>query len=197
MADESLNTRDLLHWVAELQAGRPNWAEPVLGRIVTRVERIARATFKRFPRVGRFVNVDDVIQNGLLRLLAAFRKVRPASTRHFYALTNELIRRELLDLTRHFYGPRGHGTHLAELALEGEHGAAHSDADLELPAAFHEAVERLPVEQREVVGLTYYHGWTQAQIADLFHVSVRTVQRWQNDALAALKERLADDGDED
>src|SRR5262249_31686133 len=30
---------------------------------------------------------------------------------------------------------------------------------LERWAAFHEAVETLPAEQREVVGLTFYHGW--------------------------------------
>src|SRR5262249_57031017 len=116
---------------------------------------------------------DDVVQNSLIRLLAAFREVRPNSVRHFYALTNELIRRELLDLAKRYYGPRGHGTNLAEVPVgegEGEHAppaAEPAAADLERLAAFHEAVAALPVLEREGIGLAYYHGGTQAQIAEL------------------------------
>ena len=47
-------------------------------------------------------------------------------------------------------------------------------------------------EQREVIGLSYYHGWSQAQIANLLGVSVRTVQRWQDEATAALRDRVGD-----
>lgn len=194
--ETSLNTTALLFWVTELQAGRTTAAEPVFLKILTRVEKLARGMFKRFPRVGRFVDVDDVIQNSVLRLLGAFRDVRPTSTRHFYALVNTLIRRELLDLARHYYGPRGHGTNLAAVSVgegDGEHqpeSAGPDDADLERMASFHEAVERLPVEQREVIGLSYYHGWAKADIADLFGVSVRTIQRWQDAALDSLREKV-------
>lgn len=192
---QSLNTNELLFWVLELQNGRPDAAEPTFRRIITRIETLARAMFKKFPRVGRFVDLDDVVQNSVIRLLNAFRKVRPVSTRHFYALTNELIRRELLDLTRHFYGPRGHGTNLASTPVgdaEGECSAMVDDADtaeLERFAAFHTEMEQLPVEQREVFGLAYYHGWSKIQIADLFGVSTRTVLRWQEAASATLKRR--------
>ena len=41
----------------------------------------------------------------------------------------------------------------------------------------YDAVERLPVEEREVFMLAFYHGWTQAQIAELFGVDERTVRR--------------------
>lgn len=188
----SLNTFDLLFWVTELQAGRPDAAEPTFRRIAARVETLARAMFKKFPRVGRFVDVEDVIQNSLLRLLAAFRDIRPASTRDFYALANTFIRRELLDLAKHYYGARGAGTNLSEVPVgEGESEvpavAPHDPGDLEMHSAFHEAVERLPAEEREVIGLTYYHGWTQAEVADLFQVSVRTVQRWNQSALDSIR----------
>lgn len=193
MADSTLNTVELVHWVSELRAGRPDAAEPVLVKIMTQVGRLARAMLEKFPRVGRFVDPDDVIQNSLIRLLAALRDIRPASTREFYALANTLIRRELLDLTRRYYGPHGHGTNLAPVAV-GEGGAAPGppDAELDRLTAFHEAVADLPVEQREVIGLSYYHGWGQGQIAVLFEVSVRTVQRWHADAVAALRAVLAD-----
>lgn len=198
MDDEpSLNTRDLTFWVLELQAGRPAAAEPVFRKILIGVERRVRAMFARFPRVGRFVEAEDVAQNTALRLLRAMRDVRPASTRQFYALTNELIRRELIDLTRHHFGPLGAGTHLAS-APSGdgadEHPAVAPAVDwLDHLTAFHEAVARLPAEQREAIGLTYYHDWPQAEIARLFGVSVRTVQRWLDAAVTTLRTEVGSD----
>ena len=42
-------------------------------------------------------------------------------------------------------------------------------------------VEKLPAEEREVVGLIFYHGWKQAEVADLFGISERTVRRrWES-----------------
>jgi DNA-directed RNA polymerase specialized sigma24 family protein len=44
---------------------------------------------------------------------------------------------------------------------------------------FHEEVERLPVEEREVVGLRFYHASDEAGITELFGVTERTVRhRW-------------------
>jgi RNA polymerase sigma-70 factor (ECF subfamily) len=61
---------------------------------------------------------------------------------------------------------------------------------LERWTAFHEAVERLPAEEREVVGLVFYHGWAKVQIAELFGVDERTVRRWWRSACVRLNEAL-------
>ena len=193
--EHSLNTNDLRFWVTELQAGRPNAAEPTFKKIIAKVEMFTRGTFQTFSRVHPFVDVEDVIQGSLIRLLAAFRTVRPESTRHFYALANELIRKEQLDLVRHYFGPRGQGTNQSGVAVgegEGEVTPAAPDAaaEIERAKAFHEALAVLPAEEREVLGLTYYHGWSQAEIANLFQVSTRTVQRWSESATATLKGRI-------
>jgi len=191
----SLNTNELNFWVTELQAGRPNAAEPTFRKIVAKVDLFARRSIQKFPRVERFVDIEDVIQNCLIRLLAAFREIRPNSRKHFYAVVNELIGRELLDLTRHYYGPRGHGTNVAGVSIgmeEDEHSPMAPDAveELDRAAAFHEAVAELPIEEREAIGLSYYHGWSQAEISNLFQVSVRTVQRWLESATEKLKARI-------
>jgi RNA polymerase sigma factor (sigma-70 family) len=44
----------------------------------------------------------------------------------------------------------------------------------------------LPADEREVVGLVFYHGWTHAQVAALLVVSKRTVRRHWRRALARL-----------
>ncbi|MBM3979225.1 MAG: sigma-70 family RNA polymerase sigma factor [Planctomycetes bacterium] len=198
MPDEqpsSLNTDDLCFWVTELRAGRPNAAEPTFKKIVAKVEAFAAAMFKKFPRVGRFVDLDDVVQNSLMRLIAALRDVRPTSRKHFYALANEQIRRELLDLVKHYFGPRGHGTNLGPAVVgegEGEVAPVAPELELELEraAAFHKAVEELPAEEREVVGLIYYHDWPRAEVANLFGVSARTVRRWFDAAMAKVRARV-------
>jgi DNA-directed RNA polymerase specialized sigma24 family protein len=49
--------------------------------------------------------------------------------------------------------------------------------DFHLWSACHERVDQLPVEEREVFGLTFYRGWAQAQVAELFQVDERTIRR--------------------
>jgi RNA polymerase sigma-70 factor (ECF subfamily) len=189
----TLSTNELWFWVTELRAGRPNAAEPTFRKIVARVEALAAAMFRKFRRVDRFVDVDDVVQNSLVRLLRALGEVRPESRHHFYALANELVRRELLDLVKRYFGPRGPGTNLADVPVgDGAHDPAVADGDLERAAAFHEAVAELPTAEREVIGLIYYQNWPLTDIANLFQVSVRTVQRWRDGAVAKLRARVGD-----
>jgi RNA polymerase sigma factor (sigma-70 family) len=62
--------------------------------------------------------------------------------------------------------------------------------ELELWQRFHAAVEELPSEEREVVGLAFYHGWTQAQIGELIGVDERTIRRRWHRACLRLAEQL-------
>jgi RNA polymerase sigma-70 factor (ECF subfamily) len=170
--------------------------DELLRRVCRRVERLARKMLHGFPGVHRWADTDDVLQNSLLRLLRSLEQVRPASTRAFFGLAAEHIRRELLDLARHYYGPEGSGAHHTSHLLPGDGTASEPVApavapeDLERWCAFHQAVERLPAVERETVGLVYYHGWTQEQIAELFQVSVRTVRRRWEVALVRLHNAL-------
>ena len=53
---------------------------------------------------------------------------------------------------------------------------------------FHQHVESLPDEDREVFELTFYHGLSQAEIAAMLDISVRTVKRRWQDARIKLNE---------
>src|SRR5436190_1472473 len=63
-------------------------------------------------------------------------------------------------------------------------------ADTDQWVRFHEAVDQLPIEEREVVGLVFYHGWTQEKIAELFHVDERTIRRRWSSACQHLREAV-------
>ena len=174
-----------------LQAGDYSAAEPEFQRILKSVQRLAYTSFRKFPRVARFTELDDIVNGSLIRLLAALRTIRPASTREFYAVANTMIRRELLDLIKKFYGPTGAGTNESAVRVgpgEGEYDPSAVVEDLDKMTAFHEGVERLPIEEREAISLRFYHGWTQSDIAELFEVNVKTVERWQADAKKKLRD---------
>ena len=73
--------------------------------------------------------------------------------------------------------------------------AAPSDADADSLtlndwSQFHDAVDALPAEECEIVGLIYYHGWPQADIAAMLRINVRTVRRRWNSALVKISETV-------
>jgi RNA polymerase sigma-70 factor (ECF subfamily) len=125
------------------------------------------------------------LQNALLRLLRALRQVEPVSVRGFFRLAAEQIRRELLDLARHYSGPHGAGANHDSDPDGVPEPLAQADepGELERWVAFHQQVSQLPAEQREVVGLVFYHGWTHAQVAELLGMSERTARRHWRRAL--------------
>jgi RNA polymerase sigma-70 factor (ECF subfamily) len=193
MSDPPVNTVQLHNWLDRMRAGDGAAREDLLRHVCGRLERLARKMLRRFPRVHLWVQTDDVLQNALMRLLRALEKVRPDSTREFFGLAATQMRRELLDLARHFFGPHGPGTHEAGQRPDstvsglGEPPDRSEDLeDLERWCLFHQQVEQLPAEEREVVGLIFYHGWTQAQVAELFQINVRTVRRRWESALQKL-----------
>ena len=94
----------------------------------------------------------------------------------FFGLATTQIRRTLIDLARHHFGPQGqaaqHETH------DDSHPVTHdSPESLESWASFHEAVDRLPDQEQEVFQLVWYGGLPQQEVASLLGISVPTVQR--------------------
>jgi RNA polymerase sigma factor (sigma-70 family) len=198
-APAELNTVDLRGWVDQYQKGDKKAADKLFQASSRRMEHLARKMLRRFPTVARYEETDDVLQNALVRLLRALGEVRPDSTREFFALAAEQIRRELLDLARRYQGPRGLGRRqaasLSPDADSSSPGVDPADAgpaleDLELWAHLHEAVARLPTLEREVFSLVFYHGWKQSEIGDLLGIDERTVRRRWASAATSLNESL-------
>jgi RNA polymerase sigma-70 factor (ECF subfamily) len=200
MPDSSLHTTQLRRWVTRMRDGDLSAREEMLRAVQGRLERLARKMLRRFPAVSRWEECGDLLQNAAMRLLRALQQVEPTSVRNYFGLAAEQMRRELLDLARHYHARRVHGpSHAADLKASDsgvsapDPSAAVEDPDeLEKWCAFHEAVERLPIEQREVVGLIYYHGWTQAEVAEHLGISKRSVQRHWAAAMLTLHELLKD-----
>jgi RNA polymerase sigma-70 factor (ECF subfamily) len=164
-----------------------------------RLLKLTRRMFRGYSSLRRWEATDDVFQNALIRLHRALSQVEVDSVRHFFNLAAVQIRRELLDLKKHHFGLEGSGSHHhTDQQSPDEAGGSLSSAteeepaDLGMWAEFHSAVERLPAELREVVGLVYYEGLAQEEAAELLDLSPRTLKRRWQDAKLKLQEQLCE-----
>ncbi|HLJ93095.1 MAG TPA: sigma-70 family RNA polymerase sigma factor [Gemmataceae bacterium] len=172
-------------WIERLQAGDAAAREQLLGHACDRLRRLTRKMLKDFARVKRWELTDDVLQNSLLRLWTALGQVTPRTARDFYTLAALQIRRELIDLARHHYGPEGIGANLAS-SIRGD-ASASTPADqaqstlepsqLAIWTEFHQQVDTLPDQEREVFDLLWYQGLTQPNAAALLGISEATLRR--------------------
>lgn len=175
--------------------------EALLHHACDRLLRVTRRTFRNYPYLRRWEATDDVFQNAMVRLHRALREVRVETVRHFFNLAGVQIRRELTDLTRHYFGPEGHGAnhHTDHKPADDAGGAldrSDEPEDLAEWSLFHEHCEKLPDDEREVVNLLYYQGLTHEEAARVLGKSTRTVKRRWFAARQRLHEALRDNGAE-
>jgi RNA polymerase sigma-70 factor (ECF subfamily) len=175
-------------------AGDSAALDALLRHCSERLTLLTRRMLGDFQRVRRWAETDDVLQNSLVRLVGALRDVKPTTTRDFYALATLQIRRELIDLARHYYGPQGMGANhdsrqQADATSPGRPDPSdnrHEPSSLAQWTELHEQIGALPEEEREVVGLLFYQGLSQAEAAEVLSISLRTLQRRWHTALCKL-----------
>jgi RNA polymerase sigma-70 factor (ECF subfamily) len=186
---ESTTTLLVRQYLDELRAGDAAARERLLGVADQRLQALARQMVRDYPRLLRWVEADDVLQSAALRLWRALGQVPPPTPRDFLGLAALQIRRELLDLVRRLFGAEGWAAHHATpvppaggtTAPELEPVAPEEDpARLQLWTEFHEQVDKLPLELREVFDLLWYHDLTQEAAAAEQGLTPRQVKdRWQ------------------
>jgi RNA polymerase sigma factor (sigma-70 family) len=172
-----------------LRAGDEKAKSDLIEHACERLRRLTKKMLRDYARVRRWEETDDVLQQAALRLVRSLSEVAPASPSHFFALAATQIRRTLLDLARHYYGPEGSGAHHhtddtgGDLPKMVEQAAAAGDGEpqtLQQWTLFHEKIDELPEKEREVFQLLWYQGLTQGEAAEILEVDVRTIKRrWQ------------------
>lgn len=174
--------------------------QALLHHACDRLLRLTRKMFHGYPNLRRWEQTDDIFQNAMIRLHRALMDVKPVSAKHFFNLAAVQIRRELLDLTKHHFGPFGLGSnhHTDHQPACDEGGALHDHSDEPRDAEgwseFHAQVETLPDDEQEIINLIWYEGLTQEEVAKLLDISVRTVKRRWQSARMKLYEVLSDGG---
>jgi RNA polymerase sigma-70 factor (ECF subfamily) len=199
MVDASSQTTHIQACLDRLRGGDEAARAELLSCACERLRNLARKMLKSYPNVHRWEQTDDVLQNAVLRLHRTLRQLPVETPRDFFRLAALNIRRELLDLAKHYYGPQGQGAHHA---TSGPHAntcgsraepladPSEEPSRLATWGEFHERIAALSEEERETFDLLYYQGLTQAEAAELLGVSESTVKRRWQAARLALHEAL-------
>jgi RNA polymerase sigma-70 factor (ECF subfamily) len=156
-----------------LQAGDESARAELIEHSCERLRSLARKMMKPFRRLYRWEESDDVFQHAMLRLHRSLENVKPESVAQFFALAATHIRRVLLDMARHYFGPEGPGTYQH---LDGDAASDEPDSPQKW-TEFYETLDTLPSEERAVVDLLWFEGLTQAEAAVVLETSERTIKR--------------------
>lgn len=190
MSNPSDQTMQIQRCLDRLQAGDESARKELIACACARLERLTRKMLRSWERVHRWEETGDVMQNAAMRLYRSLSETRPAQVVDFFRLAALQIRRELYDLAKHYYGPRGlgarHATAAWKIPSNGEdespmpwepQGDEETAANLAAWAEFHAQVDQLPEDERAVFDLIWYQELSQAEAAQLLGVSERTVKR--------------------
>ena len=149
----------------------------LLDHACERLLKLTRKMFRNYPSLRRWEATDDVFQNSLVRLHRALANTEVESVLHFFNLAGLQIRRELLDLKKHHFGPEGRGSN---------HHTDHQPPDDAGGTLY--ATSDEPDELKEVVNLLFYEGLTQEEASAVLGVSLRTLKRRWQEAKLQLNE---------
>ena len=197
MSSDPGHTTQLHDWLRELQQGKADARNKIVEHTCERLRSLASRMLRSYPKLRRWSETDDILQQSMMRLHRSLADICPENARQFYGLAAMQIRRELIDLSRHYFGSLGLGSkhetdrpgenhHVDRVqAPEGEPGS------LEDWTKFHEAIGRLPDNEREVFSLLWYDGMTQEDAANVLSVSLKTVKRRWQSARISLHEVLS------
>lgn len=185
--DELHTTAQVANLLQRLRDGDSGSAQALLEASMRRLQLLAKRISNNLPNVKHWEQTDDLVQNSMIRLWKALEKHRPATPLDYYRLASTIIRRELIDLSRHYFGAEGMGRNLARVSDAND---SQSESPVELKddqtsepsklaswTEFHTYVESLDKEQQALFDLLWYQGLTLTQAAELLDSSERTIRR--------------------
>ncbi len=201
MSEGSSQTVQIQACLDRLRSGDEAARNELLQCACDRLRNLAHRMLGKFPKVHRWEETEDVLQNASLRLYRVLQQIPVETSRDFFRLAALNIRRELLDLAKHYYGPQGHGAHHVadsdalsassdESSVRDTPDLTQESSQLEAWTEFHQQIQSLPEEEREVFDLLWYQGLSQVEAAEVLQISESTVKRRWLSARLALREAL-------
>jgi RNA polymerase sigma-70 factor (ECF subfamily) len=182
-------TEQVEQWIARLRQGDRGARDALLACAGDRLLKLTRKMLRLSADVRRWEQTDDVFQNAMMRLYRSLEEVELQNARHFFHVAALQIRRELIDLARRYQGPHGMGRNLRlQPQSDDTERFGHPEpaeqtydpAELATWLEFHQRIELLPEEERDVFQLLWYGGLSTEEAAEALNISARTVRRrWQ------------------
>ncbi len=159
----------------------------LLSATLERLRTLAKKIAGNIPRVKQFEQTDDLLQNSMVRLWKAFERHHPPTPLDYYRLASAIMRRELIDMSRHYFGAQGMGANQVRAPQTADTGGE-SPIDFQGDETsepqklgrwteFHQYVEGLGDEERTLFDLLWYQGLSLDAAAQIIGSSERTTRR--------------------
>ena len=197
------------HWLERHKAGDESARRELLEISMRRLRLLARRILTDIPSVKQVEETDDLLQNSVVRLWKCLAETRPETPVDYFRLAACLIRRELIDLSRHHFGQRGARTNAETPPSSAEESAvvfrdvqaANDDSfnpqKISQWTEFHEYVENLSAEDRALFDLLWYQGLTMNETSDLLNIPLRTLgRRWKLVRVKLYRDLMCEPGQE-
>ncbi|GAY12748.1 RNA polymerase sigma-70 factor [Pseudonocardia sp. N23] len=170
--------------LADVAAGLPD----ALGALYDRYGRRAWSLARRI--CGDDALAEDAVQEAFLGVWRGAAQFDPARGRMSTWLLT-LVHHRAVDLVRREQSQRRRTLDLDEADLPDEPAAEETAIDAVVAGSVRDALGALPRDQREVLALAYFGGYTQREVATLTRVPLGTVKSRTFAALARLRITLA------
>jgi RNA polymerase sigma-70 factor (ECF subfamily) len=187
----------------QLKSGHPQASQQLIAVTLERLRLLAQKILADHPNLKRWEEIDDVVQNSSLRLWRALEKHHPPTPLDYFRLAAAVIRRELIDLSRRYFGPLGWGANQARSwPVDGSQNLSPIDrmsdstydpVKLGCWSEFHEQIENMPAEEQMLFDLLWYQGLTLDEAAEASGLSERTLRRRWRAARIQLHRALQSD----
>ena len=191
MAKHFGNTQKIESLLAAIEAGDDEAREELIKESQERLRRMASKLLKGFPGVARMEQTDGVLDSVLFRLYGALEKKKFDSGRAFVAYAAQMIRYELLDLVRKYRREfelrrTNRPDAIGQSPVDQVGKPDPEPGDPTETERLQEAVEQLPDDEKRVVELRCYGGWSRQETAVLLGVNEKTVTRRYGRAMEKL-----------
>ena len=195
MSDQPGQTTQIQDCLARLRGGDDAARAALIDHACRSLQQLAHRMLRGYPIVGRWEQTDDVLNQAMLRLHRALGEVRPGSPKEFLMLATAQVRRELIDMARHYGGPQGLGRHHATDGLGADGDApprydpadeTHEPSTIAEWAEFHAKVEALPDPERDVFSARWYDQLSFPEIGQMLGIADRTAKRRWRQACVLL-----------
>lgn len=165
-------------WLDSHRAGQSPSPNDLCWLCEERVRQLVRPRIRTFRPVVQDSQTTDVVNETLLRLLAALNRVSFPSILDLERYLARIIRHVLLDMQKEIQRRRRRVESLGD-----EPVAAPEDSDdlvdADLMVAFHEYIESLPADEQALFDVFYYQGKSKVEAAQVLGLPPTTAHtRW-------------------
>jgi RNA polymerase sigma factor (sigma-70 family) len=169
-----------------LNDGDPTARVEIIERCLPRVRAICSKMLRSFPALRGKESTQDIFQDTYFRIYRMLEDLEIKTAKDFLQLCAYHIRFTLLDLIKRYRFELECRKELLDTDESNSFLITCSDSNeyeisnLDKWTHFHEAIDQLPTIESTVIGLFWYGGFSQKEVAEILEMSMATVKRvWQ------------------